>query len=571
MLINAAPVGLRFGAVLRTALFYGFPAAIAATSLAAVFVLYFPAPQADYWDHIHWLRLMRIDAASIFDLFRQANEHRIAAPRLAFLLDDALVASTGVICIAATLASAAGLAALFASAARRDLAGDDARFLIFLAICFGFLFNQYENFLWENQVQFLFVYLFAAVGAYCALNDAEQGGGGLQRWAAVAATLTATCSMANGVLIYIALAMGLALIGRRRQALWWLTFGAAVLAVYLIGYVHPAHHANPAAAFDKLGLVLTHFQITLTGLFAGTGIQESGLGGAALVGGAGGYLALRMAAIALGRHKPSVGETLFIVMALHVIGSCLITSAGRADIDVGQGAASRYQTPVNLFWLSILALLVYDPLLARAPGRRGAPLAAAVCFAVLFAGAQWTGWRKASLRALELGVAADALIVGAPDKTALTALFPDPDVPSAYSDILKAEQRSLFAAADDDALAAGRKLDDAAPLASLGTTAAVFTKLAADGVEGLRLTARLDDLAGSSMGRRVTITDACGRIVGYGRVAAAATRQESKARLVFNRKPGYLTAYILPANNAPNCPQASGDALGDYRLSVGRP
>jgi hypothetical protein len=564
--------GDRVSETLRKILFFGFPALIALSTVLATAALYFPAPQADYWDHINWLRALQNAPLTLKDLFRQANEHRIAVPRLIFLADDGFFSSTGWFCIGVILASAAAMSALFVGIARRELTGEDARFVGFLAVSFGLLFNQYENFLWENQVQFLFVYLFAVFGAWLAVLESEQATPRPARLATAGLlTLAAAYSMANGVLIYIALAVAFIMLRRFRHAAGWAAFGGLVLVSYLYGYARPGYHPDPTGAMlSKLGLVLTHFQVTMTGLFAGAGVPAAGPGGSALVGGAVAYLLLRMGRIALGRHEAKPGEILFIIVAMYVLGSCLITSAGRAEIDVMQGIASRYQTPVNLFWLSIFALATYDPFFARSPGRKVVVPAVAVCLAILLAGTQWLGWRRAAVRALELGVATDALVVGVPDKQVLTALFPVADVPLAFSDVLIKERRSLFADDRLDMLKEARTSTGGVSPTALGADNLTVTAISEGAYSGLLLKARLNGAAGSSMGRRVTVTDACDRVVGFGRLAAAASRQESKTRLAFKSKPGYLTAYILPPEKTVACPQSAGDPSHDYRLRVGR-
>lgn len=589
--------GFRIGEALENALFFGIPAIIFLTTALTAALLYFPAPHADYWDHINWLRAMQTNPFTVKDLFRQANEHRIAVPRLAFMLDDALVSSRGVICVAVIFASVTLAAALFAWVGVRELRGLGAKFVVFVAVGFSFLLNQYENFLWENQVQFLFVYVFAALGAYVAVNEAERPEGARPAMLAAAglATLIATYSMANGFVVYVALVACFVMTGRYRHAAGWLVFGAAALASYLYGYVRPGHHPDPAGVFDKLGLVLLHFQNTIVGLFDLQILTKTSDGaliafngpfnrmnptefqmgaGQALAGCAVVYLLARMLLTLVGRRKATVGEQLFIVVALYALGSCMIMSLGRAELSVLQGVASRYQTPVNLFWMSVFALLAYD--LARFEQPRWKMAAGATLTALtlaltgLFAGTQWVGWRDAAARALQLGVATDALLVGVPDRPALTALFPVADVALGFSDVLKKERRSLFADKRYDALNEARTLPGGEALIALGAVDVATEMMDDAGGRGLRLKAQVNGLSGTAAGRAMIVTDACDRVVGFGRLATGQNAAETKLRIEFKAKPSYLTAYVRVGGDKTACLQSTGDPRQDYRLSVAR-
>ncbi len=545
------------GSAAEWALWCLVPLLVAGSTMLAILLLHRPIPQADYWDHINWLRGMEQTGFRFADLFRQANEHRIALPRLVYRADDALFRSTGMLCLAVIALSAAAFPLLHWRLYRPLLDTAASRgFAVLVLTALGLLFTQSENFLWENQVQFLFVYLFAMVGILGAVRAAEAGAGRFQAMA-VAGLEGATWSMANGVLAFIPVIILFVWHRRWRTALAYTALAGVTLAAYLAGYVRPPYHPSPLASLlNHPGAVVLHFLVTLGGI---AGVPGEPVGDAARaimagLGAAGAAYALWRGARRLIAGRPAgTAESVSLLFILYILGSLALTSLGRAEISVDQGLASRYQTPVLLFWINLLLLLLTDPALPAV--RRRGPLAVLAAVIAVFAlSFQTLAIDQAAARAARLGLAMDAVAAGVPDAPALQGSFPVTEVPLTFSDILRRQGRSLFTDPDYARLGARLDADTGGALPLMRAAAVAVGPAVQASFAGTVLLARFNGAAegGAVEGLRpvtydrpVFVIDACRTILGFGRLSTGYEDPANAPRFApLSGGPVHLRAYL---------------------------
>lgn len=533
------------------ALFWAVPVTVVLTTLVMQFVFFSEVPENDYWDQIHWLTRIRTDGVTLQELFRQANEHRIAVPRLFFLVDDYFFRSTGWFCVAVMYAGMIGLAGMILRVFRAPLrAADLVGFGWFVVVSLLFLFTQSENFLWENQVQFILVYLLAALAILTAL-DAEDASGVRQvalHGLTLAVAAAAVFTMANGLLVFGPILLLLA-VRRNWPALAVYALAAALLAYgYLHGYQRPPNHPDVAKSIFHVGRLLQHFLMYMGGYFSKTSGIAGGLLGAAGVA----YMLERGIRWLGSAGRRPRHESFALLFALYIVGSAALTSLGRADIDIYQGFSSRYQTPVNLFWACIVLLLCLDQRLSLVVRRR-VVVAATVALTVLVSAGQAYSLLWQVGHSAKFSYAADAMATRVPDQEAMIRVFPDTTLVLDLADFLEREGRATYV--DDRYYRLGRTLTSE-PVGALDQATRFDARhLELAKFRGWLLLADVPEVGGRHFNAPVTLADRCGLVIGFGRLFNG--RSDVRPHLLeYLRKRnlrlrGYLAQAVVDA--APPC------------------
>lgn len=366
------------------AVFYGivFVAGIA-LGVSVTVRGYSPVPFADFWSELDFIGAALAGDASAADFWAQHNEHRIVVGRLQFLADYGLLGGTNVLLFAAIGVSSLAIAALFAAAVYLDTRD---RLLAFGTLAVGAAATLspagWENLTWAFQVQFVQVFLFAALAVLLVALAARRPPGAsaaiLTALAAAAAT-SATYSMANGLLVWpvvVGLALALSLGRRRTLALVGAAF--AVAGSYLWGL----EFSTRGELSDPVGLA------TFVAVYLGSAVWGAGLRPAAVVGAIG--LALVPVVFALAwrrRAETTIAIPLAAGVAAFILLTAAQTAAGRLYLGTAQALSSRYSIASFTFWLAILVALLI-PLRERLRDQPNAGLAylAAAATAALFVG-----------------------------------------------------------------------------------------------------------------------------------------------------------------------------------------
>ncbi len=338
------------------------------TTLRILYLCYNPLPWGDMWNYWAWVRSHEHDW--FWHLAAQHNEHRLLVARLFFLFDQFSTGGTQLsLAIFIPLIQLAHALVFWRLAAR--VPGIERSIVWFLgAISMAAMFSsqQFTNFTWYFQIQFVAAY-FGATLSLLALLKTASANSNRGRWLAitVALAIVTTYSMANGLLIWpllVSLAFFLGL--SRRIQVVLLASGACSFVVYFIGYVQPPKHPSPAEALSHLEVVARFFVTTIGSPFAdviASAAQRSTAefveGVAAIVGSFGLLAAVLIVAHALlhFRTKPGV-ELAYIHILIFDLGSIALIALGRFAFPIREALTSRYTTPALLFWLVLITLVV---------------------------------------------------------------------------------------------------------------------------------------------------------------------------------------------------------------------
>jgi hypothetical protein len=213
--------------------------------------------------------------------------------------------------------------------------------------------NQWENFTWGFQIQFVLAFFFAGIAAAGAVSG--------WRWAAVGGAAAATFDLASGVLVWPILL--LAAWAYRRDRTTWVTYAGVmilVLAAFFWNWKPVEYHGIPWKALLTplpVGLYwFRYFGASWDALALPHQVSDS-LAALAI-------LRVAAAAWSLIRRGAPADRPLWVFStlgALFVLGTGLLTALGRVRFGAEQAMTSRYQTPALLLWL-FLALMLWDRL-----------------------------------------------------------------------------------------------------------------------------------------------------------------------------------------------------------------
>lgn len=419
-----------------------------AITLYAVSVAYSPLPYWDQWERV-------TPGQHLSQMFVQHNEHLLVIPSLFFLIDTAVFGGRNLFLLASILLIQTTHAGLLIWLARRAGARGPG-LLLAGGLAVGLLFSgaQIENLYWGFQVQFVIVYLLAT--ACFSVTVLAQPGWKADAGAA-ALGLAAAFSFSAGLLVLPAAAVGALLAGRGWQRIGVLAVSAALAAFIYSRGMQAFNHSNPGDALGNL-VEIIYYTIVYLGAPFGYAFSESPLAGyapalqdpiegAKLFGAAGLAAALLLVPLTLWRSGPRARLVLLLVAGL-VVGAGLLTAMGRWELGAQQAFASRYATPVLIFWVAIAALVwSFARSLPRKSWRAGAMLGLGglQVLAMLLLLSNRDIWLDMARSQHNRTVAAEsAVMTGALDRGALAGIYPWPELVVQRSQLLAAERLSVF-------------------------------------------------------------------------------------------------------------------------------
>ncbi|MHB8876809.1 MAG: hypothetical protein ACYC8T_24195 [Myxococcaceae bacterium] len=341
-------------------------------------------PFWDQWELVPLLQRMADGTLSFADLFAQHNEHRILFPRIVTLLlarlshwDVRLEMYTGWLMLL-------GVGTLLLVEHLRTFGRSSGAVALFIPIAWlAFSLRQENNLLWGWQLGIMLCSLSFLASMWClSASDRHTGRVVLAVVSAVVCSFSFSAGLAVWGAGLVLLLFRLVLISdpslRRRRLLvvaLWAAAAALVLAVYLQGYVKPAHHPSTSDFLAHPGRALYFLLVALGGTVA----TEVNVPGAAAVG-LGLVLLLGVLVFAVARGWVDAEKASFAApLVAFAWATAGMLTVGRSGFDVGLGAASRYTT------LTLLGIIgVYRGFLALRPGRlRRSALAAIVAMVLV--------------------------------------------------------------------------------------------------------------------------------------------------------------------------------------------
>ncbi len=364
-------------------------------------ICYSPVPWGDMWDYWAWYHHYQSDW--LFHLAAQHNEHRLVVARLFFLFDQFCCSGTdsSVAIFIPTIQLLHAIALWRLSLRVPGLDKSITWFLGTLSLGAMFSSQQFANFTWYFQIQFVAVYFGATISCLALMTTTTANSAMRSKSVGLGITIllavATTYSMANGLLIWpilvsLAVCFGLP----RRHRLTLAGFGVCNWLAYFTGYIRPADHPSPLGALLHLPAFF-RFGITVLGSPFSDVISKFSAGAsagfledtAALIGALGLLIALAefFSHFRADRSGPrfSRAELVYWHLLSFVLLSISLIASGRYTFPVSEALTSRYTTPGLLFWLLLVTLLVLRA--ARASSRNirvsGKCLRVASCIVLL--------------------------------------------------------------------------------------------------------------------------------------------------------------------------------------------
>lgn len=423
-------------------------AAIVANTLIWTWRLWTPLPFWDQWDTLADYAAYKADGPSWAMLFKQHMEHRLVFPRLLFLADLELFGGRNLLLIplimliqgvTTLILLKAGGAVQQANRALTVAVGASVTALMFSL-------TQHENFRWGFQVQFVGVYA-CAVASYAlihasAAREARGERYALPLTAAILLLVVGVFTMANGVVAaWLSLALALSLNLGKRSLIALAVTVAAATALYFVGYQHGPSGTVSSLAADPVRavqFVLSYLGNIAWEVWRGEERRLICLCVGALGVGLTGVATIRML---LGRDRGSV-RLVYLAVIILVSSSAVLTAAGRMSFGVEQAFASRYMTPVAIYWS---CQLLYWASVSRKHGRWTAPVWCGAAIVIVAMGAAQRHVKASIFEQIAaMHLASDALLVRVNDTYALERAYPRPNVIAEVAPFMRREHLSIF-------------------------------------------------------------------------------------------------------------------------------
>lgn len=333
--------------------------------LPALLLLYYIAAFSvnvvfwDEWGMIETIRRITGGTFSIFELFRQHNEHRIFFPRIALLLIGGLSKYNTIASQTFSWAIICFCTLVIFKSFRKNLTWSDypKLLLVFLPVsALLFSFRQYESILWSFEIS-LYLMIFGVVAAFACLRESKK----TDSWFAISVlgAILATFSFASGMMVWPVGLVQILLSERSdwRKAILWCLAGTLVVASYLNGYVMPPDSPPLTDVFkDPLGAA-TYF-LVLIGAPLSFNAADAGAAGLVMV-----LCTTWIFALAF-RGRIVQGNALWLSFILFTILSSSVTVLGRAAGGTPGALSSRYtfSTSLGIIGVYLLAVSISDKL-----------------------------------------------------------------------------------------------------------------------------------------------------------------------------------------------------------------
>ena len=343
--------------------------AIAGASLFAMFRFTHVMPFADQWDLT--ARLFTVDGPGGFweVLWRPHNVHRLVLFNILNATDFWFFSASNSFNIVALACTAIASAVVFVLVLRA--AGVERRSLALWAApaAIAAIFNgaQSECLTWPLGLQWFLVNLFflCAVLAMLSAAKAEAGKRSFAMAACILASIAASLSSGNGLLVWpVLVLLAIALRLKPLRIAGYAAAGAAVIALYLPG-LRPADLPLSSTSLLDLLAYTARFigNVWYWADFPFQGDLFASVSGYLVVTGAV-ALGVLLACRRLGRPQQALAAIVIFSVA-----TGFLASTGRIGHGISQGYAPRYATAGGMLWAALLAWLAVQsaPIWAKRP------------------------------------------------------------------------------------------------------------------------------------------------------------------------------------------------------------
>ena len=381
---------------------------------------YSALPWGDGWAQIDPLA-NGINPLSLQWLWGQHDEHRLVIPKLFLLADLHFFRARQVFLLISILV----IQFIFLSVlswSMRALGGWPGSLWRtgtgIAAFCL-FCPTQWHNFVWGFETCFVLPGLFLTlsfIGLLLYWRNSELSPAA-PRWRFLAlsilAAVGATCSLANGNLVWPLLVLAALFLRLKRSTTLTLAIaGTASFALYFFHYVSPTAHGNALSVLQDPARFPSFLAVYLGSSFVHAdqlAAEFIGLAGIVILC----WLLPRSRSFVQTRK---LFRLQMILTLLFCIGAGIATALGRSNFGLGYAFTSRYQTVALLFWCA-LGLLLLDLASTFEPRRAAFLLTQLLVVALMIRGALLASYPIGEARdhGFQLNVASMALLTGVYD------------------------------------------------------------------------------------------------------------------------------------------------------------
>lgn len=508
-----------------------------------------PMPWWDMWDgYIDFF--LRVRGGDMAAWWGQHNEHRLLLSRGLFWPDIAWFGGRGVLPLVANYVVVAGVAASFWHALRETAGAarstDVLRLLGAVGTAWLFLWVQAFNFAGAFQIQFFLAYA-VPLWALLALHRSTLLVGPAA-WFSVACLLAVASwgTMANGILIGPLMVLHALVTRQSRLRISTLAvLSVLVIGTYLRGYVPgPNQTSTTAALLAQPGEAAAYVVLYLGGPFfhlfgrSDIGRVVASIAGLVLLAGS-----ARVAWMLLMRRPSDSLRVALLMFVAFVVGTAIVTAAGRLEYGLSQALSDRYTTPALMAWLALVVL--YTPaLLASRRGRSAAALVwPAAALVLLMLSFQVRALIRPHETLIERAVGTLALSMGVRDPVYIGTVYPDADRALALARRAADAELSVFADAPYAGLLA--RIGQVSGVASGRTCVGTIDPVESiDGMDRwVRVSGWIFDAAAGAAPQAVDLLDNAGRVVGVAIVGKR--RDDARASLGRGARDAGFRGYLL--------------------------
>ncbi len=333
------------------------------STIYGIFINYLPIPFWDQWEAVRFIIKVINGDHSVW--FSQHNEHRIFFSRLLFWLDYIYWGGLNKFLLAMNVFIQLLTLTLIFFTLRVFNNNRSVSFAV-VGIGFGLLFSwaQFENWIWGFQSQFFAVYTFALLSLFSIVYHHKLDGQGRVYYSwllfgiSILSAVLSSLTMANGLLIFpLLLALSLFIKMSFYKIMAISASGLITWLLYFSNYTNPSQHAHVTESIINHPLQVMIYSFTYLGApIAYFGSYSNKLylpilAGFILVLG---LLFFAFDIIRKKQYNPII--LIFFFFISFILGTAIITAAGRINFGVETALSSRYCTPALLAWFSILIM-----------------------------------------------------------------------------------------------------------------------------------------------------------------------------------------------------------------------
>jgi len=308
-------------------------------------------PFWDQWEYVDLVHRLHTGGLTLYDFWKQHNEHRLFFPRIVTLVLAKLTGYNVRFEVMGNFAIATGTFVLLSLFIRQTFARVRIKVMALMAASAWLIFSpiQWINWIWGFQLAFFMGVFFVILTIWLLTHQNNQK---YFIWALATATI-ATYSLGNGLTIWFAGLVLLLLQKVDRQKLArWVVIGLSVMATYLYKFQRSPDSPHFITLLKEPVAIIKY---VLTYLGRNVALTPTGARytGAFLLG------LLGISLYVIYRHQKLTSVLPWLAVITYVLVTACLAAASRLEFGVNHAMVYSYTTISVLFIVSLLVLMTY--------------------------------------------------------------------------------------------------------------------------------------------------------------------------------------------------------------------